>query len=70
MVIPPPEELVALYEAACSGDIEGVEREGIRLQELSSEYMSFVIRILELAQAFKYEEMASLVDRYSSKDSE
>jgi PAS domain S-box-containing protein len=69
MVIPPPEELVALYEAACSGDIEGVEREGIRLQELSSEYILFAIRVLELAQAFEYEEIATLVDHYLSKDS-
>ena len=70
MVFPPPEELVALYEAACSGDIEGVDREGIRLQELGFEYVFFVIRVLELAQAFEYEEIASLVAPYLSQDSQ
>jgi CheY-like chemotaxis protein len=70
MVIPPPEELIALYEAACGGDIEGVERECMRFQELSSEYSSFVISVLELAQSFEYEEITNLVDRYLSKPSE
>jgi CheY-like chemotaxis protein len=70
MVIPAPEELVALYEAANSGDIEGVELEGIRLQELNQEYIFFVIRVLELAQAFEYEEIARLIDRYFSQDSQ
>jgi hypothetical protein len=51
------------------GDIEGVELEGIRLQELNQEYIFFVIRVLELAQAFEYEEIARLIDRYLSQDS-
>jgi PAS domain S-box-containing protein len=70
MVIPTPDELFALYEAANSGDIEGVEQECMRLQDLSSDYISFVLRVLELAQAFEYEEIARLIDRYLSQDSQ
>ncbi|AFZ19936.1 PAS domain S-box protein [Allocoleopsis franciscana] len=70
MVIPAHEELMNLYEAAQSGDIEGVEQECMRLQDLSSEYISFVIRVLKLAQAFEYEEIAKLIDRYLSQDSQ
>ncbi|HEY9832952.1 MAG TPA: PAS domain-containing protein [Stenomitos sp.] len=70
MVIPARDELLVLYEVANSGDIEGVEQECMRLQDLSAEYMSFVIRVLELAQAFEYEKIAKLIDHYLSQDSQ
>lgn len=62
MVIPPSNELLALYEAVLTGNVEGVESESIRLQELSLEYIPFVIRVLELAQNFEYEAIAKLIE--------
>jgi PAS domain S-box-containing protein len=70
MAIPSREELLALYEAAMSGHVDGVEEESLRLQQLSLEYTPFVTRILELAADFEYEEIAKLIDDYCSEDSE
>ena len=70
MVIPPPEELLALYEAANSGDVEGVEQGAMGLKQLNPDYTSFATRILELAQDFNYEEIANLVALYLSQSSE
>jgi CheY-like chemotaxis protein len=70
MVIPPPEELLALYEAANSGDVEGVEQGAMGLKQLNPDYTPFATRILELAQDFNYEKIANLVDRYLSDNSE
>ena len=70
MVIPLPEELLALYEAANSGDVEGVEQGAMRLKQLNPDYTPFATRILELAQDFNYEEIAKLVAFYLSHRSE
>ncbi|HEY9708251.1 MAG TPA: PAS domain S-box protein, partial [Oculatellaceae cyanobacterium] len=70
MVIPRREELIALYEAAISGDVEGVEQEIIQLKQLNPEYTAFASRVLELAEDFEYEEIAKFVDGYLSKESE
>jgi PAS domain S-box-containing protein len=70
MAIPSREELQALYEAAMSGHVDGVEEEVLRLQQLSLEYTPFVTRILELAADFEYEEIAKLIDDYCSEDSQ
>jgi PAS domain S-box-containing protein len=70
MVIPPPEELLALYEAANSGDVEGVEQGVMGLKQLNPDYTHFATRILELAQDFNYEKIANLVALYLSESSE
>lgn len=62
LLIPPKEELIALYEAAKGGAVQAVEQEVLRLQELNSDYTFFTIRILELAQNFDYEEIVKLID--------
>ncbi|AFZ17026.1 PAS domain S-box protein [Allocoleopsis franciscana] len=64
MVIPPPEELLALSQAAMIGAISEVEQEIIRLQQLNPEYTAFVTRVLQLAEEFEYEEIVNLVDCY------
>ncbi|HEY9653719.1 MAG TPA: response regulator, partial [Coleofasciculaceae cyanobacterium] len=66
MVFPPRHELLPLYEAVLTGDVEAVEYELIRIQEVSVEYMSFVIRVLELAQEFDYEQIAQFIEPYLS----
>ena len=69
MVIPPREELAMLYEAASDGNVEGVEQAAVRLQQLTSKYMPFVAKVLELCEDFRYEEVTKLVDCYLSKES-
>ncbi|HEY9602997.1 MAG TPA: PAS domain S-box protein, partial [Allocoleopsis sp.] len=64
MVIPPPEELLTLSQAALIGDISGVEQEILRLEQLNPDYHSFVTKLMKLAQEFEYEEIVNLVDRY------
>jgi PAS domain S-box-containing protein len=70
IVIPPKEELLALYQAANTGYVHGVEQELIRLQQLNSDYSSFITRILELADDFEYEEITNLIDRYLAEEPE
>ncbi|HEY9599361.1 MAG TPA: response regulator, partial [Cyanophyceae cyanobacterium] len=64
IVIPPRNELLALHQAVLTGDVEGVEYESIRLQDVSPDYIPFVIRVLELAQDFEYEEIAKFIEPY------
>jgi DNA-binding response OmpR family regulator len=64
MVIPPKEELLALYEATNTGHVNGVKEEALRLQQLNSDYSPFATRILELAADFEYEEIVNLIDPY------
>ncbi|HEY9653777.1 MAG TPA: PAS domain S-box protein [Coleofasciculaceae cyanobacterium] len=66
MVFPPRHELLALHQAVLMGDVEAVEYELIRLQDVGVEYMSFVIRALELAQDFDYEGIAKLIEPHLS----
>jgi CheY-like chemotaxis protein len=70
MVIPPKEELLALYEAANTGYVQGVEQELTRLQQLNPNYSVFASRILELAADFEYEEITNFIDRYLSESPE
>ncbi|HEY9652579.1 MAG TPA: PAS domain S-box protein, partial [Coleofasciculaceae cyanobacterium] len=69
MVIPPPEELLALSQAAQIGDVSEVEQEINRLQQLNPEYTSFVTKIVKLAEEFEYEKIVNLVDGYFKPDS-
>ena len=61
MVVPPSAELVALYEAAEIGYIDGVRQEAIRLKQLNLNYASFVSKVLELSDDFDHEEILKLV---------
>ncbi|WP_341730685.1 response regulator [Microcoleus sp. EPA2] len=66
MVVPPKEELLALYQAAESFYVEDVESEIRRLQQLHPEYSSFVARMLELSEDFEYEKIVKVIDGYLS----
>ncbi|TAD82739.1 MAG: hypothetical protein EA000_16895 [Oscillatoriales cyanobacterium] len=63
MVLPPKEELLALYQAAKGCYVEDVDLEINRLQQLQPEYSSFVARVLELSEDFEYEKIVQLIDR-------
>jgi signal transduction histidine kinase/DNA-binding response OmpR family regulator len=67
MTIPPKEELLALYEAASTGYVQGVEQELIRLQQSNPDYTPFVSKILKLANDFDYEEITNLIDLHLSE---
>jgi signal transduction histidine kinase/DNA-binding NarL/FixJ family response regulator/HAMP domain-containing protein len=66
MVVPPKEELLALYQAAKSCYVEDVELEISRLQQLQPDYNSFVAMVLELAEDFEYQAIVKLIDIYIS----
>ncbi|MEQ9373267.1 MAG: ATP-binding protein [Coleofasciculus chthonoplastes F3-SA18-01] len=63
MVIPPREQLVDLYEAACSGDVAGVEAGLFNLQDLNPDYIPFAIQAMKLAEDFNYEEIVNLINK-------
>ncbi|HAJ63416.1 MAG TPA: hybrid sensor histidine kinase/response regulator, partial [Cyanobacteria bacterium UBA8543] len=66
MVVPPANELTALYKAARSGYILDIQEEANRLKRLDSQYAAFAEKIIELAQAFEDEAIAKLVSLYLS----
>jgi len=64
LVVPPLAELLLLYEAAQMGDVQNVQQQISRLQQLNSDYLAFVMQVLELADNFDYEEILKLIDQY------
>ncbi|HAJ62550.1 MAG TPA: hybrid sensor histidine kinase/response regulator, partial [Cyanobacteria bacterium UBA8543] len=63
MSLPPQEELLALHQAASGGDVQIVEEEVMRLQQLNPDYTAFVTRIQELAAEFEYEKIVQIIDQ-------
>ncbi len=66
MVVPPAEELVALYDAAQDGYITGIHAEVNRLIQLDPQYSTFANRIRELAHEFEDEKILQLLHPYLS----
>jgi hypothetical protein len=64
VVSEPPEELAALFKAARIGDIEGIEQEAKRLQQLDSKYIILTTKLLQLTQDFEEKEILRLVKQY------
>ncbi|MEG3848598.1 ATP-binding protein [Microcoleus sp. herbarium19] len=62
MVMPPAEELAALYTAAEGGFISDIHREADRLKQLAPEYIVFANRVLELSQNFDEEAIIRLIE--------
>ena len=57
MAIPPREKLISLHMATLGGDLE-VEQIAMDLKQLNPEYSTFTKEVLELANNFRYEELA------------
>jgi len=64
MVIPPKNTLIVLHNAALGGDVEGVEQIALQLKQSTPDYSAFALNVLELADDFRYEELAQLVEYY------
>ena len=64
LVVPPPEELAALYRAAQDGFMSDVQQEANRLKQLNSQYAAFTNKILELSQTFDDEAIIKLLENY------
>jgi signal transduction histidine kinase len=64
VVVPPLAELLLLYEAAQMGDVQNVQQQILRLQQLNSDYLAFVTQVLELANDFDYQDILKLIDKY------
>lgn len=66
MVVPPANELTALYQAAKSGYILDIQEEANRLKQLDPQYAAFSEKIVELAEAFEDEAIVKLISIYLS----
>ena len=62
LIIPPGEELAALYAAAQAGFISDIQQEANRLKQLAPEYTAFANRVLELSQQFDDEGILRLME--------
>ncbi len=65
-VVPPREELEALYDAARIGNIKGVKNEALRLQLLDAQYFAFTEQLLKLVQEMDEEAIFKLVKQHLS----
>ena len=63
-LVPAPEELTAIYQAAKIGDIEKIETEAMRIKKLDKKYVLFSDRLLELAGEFEDAQILSLIEAY------
>ncbi|HEY1012527.1 MAG TPA: two-component regulator propeller domain-containing protein [Herpetosiphonaceae bacterium] len=61
LILPPREELEALYERARFGDMRSVREQAERLGRLSPRYEAFARRILALAEAFDDEQIQEVL---------
>lgn len=66
MVIPPAEELSALYQAAKGGYVLRIEEEAHRLKQLDSKYTALANQVLKLAEEFDDEAIANLIKPFIS----
>lgn len=66
LVIPPPAELTALYDAAQIGHIEGIIQEAQRLQSLDARFAVFARQVLTLAEQFDDSAIAQLIEPHLS----
>ncbi|HEY9631652.1 MAG TPA: response regulator [Coleofasciculaceae cyanobacterium] len=64
LIMPPPSELEALYEAAQIGHIERIVQEAARLRALDSRYGAFAARVKQLAEQFDDVAIANLIEPY------
>lgn len=64
MIIPPAEELTALYKAAKAGYIAEIQEEANRLQQLDLKYTIFAEQVLKLATEFEDQAIVQLVNPY------
>ena len=64
ILVPPAQELTALYKAAKSGYILDIQEEANRLKQLAPEYAAFADKIIELADAFEDEAIVKWVSLY------
>lgn len=62
MIVPPVEELAALYTAAEGGFMSDIHREADRLKQLAPEYIVFANRVVELSQQFDEEAIIRLIE--------
>lgn len=65
LVIPSPEELSTLYQAAKDGFMSDVQQEANRLKHLNPQYIPFANKLLELSQQFDDEGILSLLEPYA-----
>jgi len=61
-IVPPREELLPLYKSAQMGDVEGVQQQIGRLQNLNPDYLTFVTQVLKIADNFDYDKIINLID--------
>lgn len=64
LVMPSPEELIPLYQAAQAGYIIDIQTEAERLKTMNAQYTVFADQILQLAEEFEDEAIAQLIEPY------
>ena len=67
LVIPPPDRMRALYEAAQIGHIERMKREATRLGQSDKRFLPFANRVIELARSFEDEAILELIEPHMPK---
>lgn len=63
-IIPPSEELIALYQAAKAGYFLDIQQEANRFKQLDPRYINFAEQVLKLAENFEDEAIIKIVKPY------
>ncbi|BAZ50044.1 multi-sensor hybrid histidine kinase [Nostoc sp. NIES-4103] len=61
LVVPSPQELATLYQAAQDGFMSDIQQEAKRLKQLNPQYTPFANKLLELSQSFDDEAILNLL---------
>jgi signal transduction histidine kinase/putative methionine-R-sulfoxide reductase with GAF domain/ActR/RegA family two-component response regulator len=64
LVPPPPEEIALLFDLAMKGEIPGLRKQAIRLEQLDETFRPFAHKLYQLAEDFDEDQILALIERY------
>ena len=68
VVVPPPQEIMALHELAMMGDIKGIQEQALRLEQLNEEFVPFARQLEQLAKGFQEKQILEFVRKYMAEN--
>ncbi|MCP4162151.1 MAG: response regulator [Deltaproteobacteria bacterium] len=64
LIVPPKEEITALFDLAMRGNINGVLEQANRFERMDKKFIPFSTELRELAQSFKIKKLQEFVKQY------
>ncbi|MFE1745202.1 hypothetical protein [Coleofasciculus sp. H7-2] len=61
MVLPPVEEIAALFELAIMGDLRGIAKRAAQLEQMNQDWIPFASHLRQLAKGFKEKQILEFI---------